>query len=583
METFEDMSLSPSVAAGLRAAGFVRPSPIQRAAIPIARFGADMIAQAKSGTGKTCVFAVAILEAVDPRCTRPQALVVCPTREIAVQSRAVIATLGARIPGLRCGLFIGGLSEGADRKAVCTSHVAVGTPGRVLALAADSGRVVAAVAATETTPSVNEPQGNQVSGPFRTCRLIVLDEADQLLGKSFAPQVAAILSRMPRRRQTLVFSATFTDAALKLARCWMRDPQVLRLSQDEPSLEGVSQFSLCVASSDGAGAAFPPHRIFANKVRAVVRLLGSLDFHQAVLFSNDKDRAEEVAEILEDNGWPAVSIAGGQSQSTRLRAMDALRDFRVRVLVSTDLTSRGIDVERISLVVNVDLPRDPATYIHRVGRTGRFGTRGVAISIVARGAQERALERIQMACRTRIERLASPEDGAAIPTHLMIMSPGGTEACRAADLAAKRKTASGSRTDELLQQIEAGTTAREKQRRGMQRQPQTSSSTMPAPTRPEKRIDPADGNSYSFKEFIDYYGAALARDKWARASKGHHEASGTRSRRGSPRWRQVPRLQVPTRLRAQTRGVLTAELWRTALQSAAMFLRHQDTRHHHPD
>ncbi|GAB5372456.1 hypothetical protein AAMO2058_001667000 [Amorphochlora amoebiformis] len=350
---FTQMSLKPAISKGLAAAGFHKPSPIQLKAIPYGRFGLDLIAQAKSGTGKTCVFAVIILESLEIKSKWPQSMVVAPTREIAVQIRDVIVTIGQYMEGLSCNFFIGGLPVDTDKKRLRSTQVVVGTPGRLVSLV----RMKATVEC------------------FHHVRIVALDEADQLLAVEFESQVTQLVSSLPERKQ---------------AKGLMKSPHIVRISKDEPSLEGVTQYKKVLPSrSLNTGEKFLPHVLFSNKVRCVVDLFDNLQFHQAVLFSNHKNQAEEVVEILGDAGWPAVCIAGGQDQRSRLSAIEALRAFRVRV-------------------INLDLPKNPAVYLHRVGRTGRFGTKGVAVTIVTAGAEEERLRSLESMYSTNIHPL--PQD-----------------------------------------------------------------------------------------------------------------------------------------------------------------------------
>jgi superfamily II DNA/RNA helicase len=354
---FSQLLLSPPVTRGLLAAGFVKPSPVQLRAIPLGRLGTDLIVQAKSGTGKTCVFSVIVLEHVVVANAVAQALILAPTREIAVQINEVLNTVGQFVEGLKSFAFVGGLPLKQDRAKARDCHVLVGTPGRIKDLLHSQALRAA------------------------TLRCVVLDEADQLFQSTFDSQVSWVLNQLPARRQTMMFSATYTAAVLASARKHMREPQFLMLSADSPSLIGVKQYHRVVEGSQSA------YHLFQAKLQVLLGILAEVPFHQCVVFFNNRGKASELVEALNDASWEAVCIDGDMPQAERQAAMSLLRDFKVRVLVSTDLTSRGVDVSRISLVINFDLPQHPATYLHRVGRTGRFGTLGVAISLVAKGEE----------------------------------------------------------------------------------------------------------------------------------------------------------------------------------------------------
>jgi ATP-dependent RNA helicase DDX20 len=288
-----------------------------------------------------------------------QALILAPTREIAVQINEVLNTVGQFVEGLKSFAFVGGLPLKQDKANAKGCHVLVGTPGRIKDLLYSQALRAA------------------------TLRCIVLDEADQLFQSTFDAQVSWVLNQLPARRQTMMFSATYTAAVLASARKHMREPQFLMLSADSPSLIGVKQYHHLV-KLEGAQSAY---HLFEAKLAILLGILAEVPFHQCVVFFNNRGKASELVEALNDASWEAVCIDGDMAQAERQAAMSLLRDFKVRVLVSTDLTSRGVDVSRISLVINFDLPQHPATYLHRVGRTGRFGTLGVAISLVAKGEE----------------------------------------------------------------------------------------------------------------------------------------------------------------------------------------------------
>lgn len=356
---FADMMLSEPIFRGLQAAGFERPSPIQLKAIPVGRFGSDLIAQAKSGTGKTCVFAVIALESVTLARKAPQVLVLAPTREIAHQIRDVISTIGAFCPDLKCEPFIGGTSLTLDQDKVRDCHVVVGSPGRIVGLIADGFLDTARV------------------------KMLILDEADKLLQGAFVEQVSFIQASLPERKQVLAFSATYTRTQRETLSKWMRDPNFVLISTDEVSLEGVTQYYQEVSADPGdmSATSHPAFAAYVQKLQSLIQILGSVPFHQCLVFMNNRSRAQELVSVLAQHGYPAAAISGDMPQQQRNAAMAGLRNLQLRVLVSTDLTARGVDVENVNVVINMDLPADAETYIHRVGRTGRFGTRGLSITL----------------------------------------------------------------------------------------------------------------------------------------------------------------------------------------------------------
>eukprot|EP00698_Gefionella_okellyi_P024734 TRINITY_DN8810_c0_g1_i1.p1 TRINITY_DN8810_c0_g1~~TRINITY_DN8810_c0_g1_i1.p1 ORF type:complete len:622 (-),score=161.82 TRINITY_DN8810_c0_g1_i1:2039-3631(-) len=273
-----------------------------------------------------------------------------PTREVAVQSRDVIRTIGKYVSGLQCHHFIGGLPQATDVANMRKCHIVVGTPGRVKAL------IEAGVLNTDGI------------------KLFVLDEADSLMTPSFRNDITWIAEQLPRRKQVLAFSATFPPQTVRLLESFMQTPQRVHLVSETAALLGVKQYYVALP-------ACPQYQVFVEKRKCVIDILSRVSFHQALIFSNQQDRAQTLAAELCDAGWPAVFISGKQQQEQRLQAMTALRAFDLRVLVSTDLTARGVDVDRVNLVINLDLPADAETYLHRVGRGGRFGGRAVAVTV----------------------------------------------------------------------------------------------------------------------------------------------------------------------------------------------------------
>ena len=349
-DTFENMNLSSELLIDLNRASFISPSPIQKSAIPIGLLGLDIIAQAKSGTGKTLVFTIILLQHIKHQLDAIQALILAPTREIAIQINSFINTLN-RNNIIRSNVFIGSIKINVDKKNVKKCHIAVGTPGRIKALISSKILIV------------------------KYIHILVLDEADQLLDDNFLDQTKYIMKALPKRRQNMFFSATFTDDALNMIHTLCKQPIFINESYDEkPSLLGVKQFVGYINGKHYSD-------IFENKVNTIINILSTLEFHQCIIFSNQRENADELSNILRLQGWPSVCIGGERSQKERNHAMHQIRNFMVRIIISTDLIARGVDVEKITLVINFDLPLSFNTYLHRVGRTGRFGTLGVAITL----------------------------------------------------------------------------------------------------------------------------------------------------------------------------------------------------------
>ncbi|KAG7393533.1 hypothetical protein PHYPSEUDO_007370 [Phytophthora pseudosyringae] len=407
--TFSDLPLHGDVGRALTAMRFLRPSPIQLHALPVALFGNDVIGQAKSGTGKTAVFGVTAIEhairnveqrgqmAEELAVGDPLALILAPTREIAVQIETVLRQLAQFRPDIVIRTCIGGLPVAQDQMHLAAGcHIVVGTPGRVKALV------------------------DQCSLPCSAIRLLVLDEVDKLMARDF-------------EKDTLAFSATFTPDQLIAVVQLMRAPQIVRVrGPDDVTTEFISsaedlenwkkreqsnvpelwlrhvrQF-FCVVGSPPLGLTAGDDVLnMKAKVVKLAALLSEIVFVQCMVFCNDKFRAEALATALAAQGWPAVCITGSQTQATRLEVMEGFRASRSRVLVSTDLTARGIDVDKVNFVVNLDLPRDPATYLHRVGRTGRFGGKGLAVTLLPRN-EVQGVHLLARVFKMEINELPSP-------------------------------------------------------------------------------------------------------------------------------------------------------------------------------
>lgn len=382
---FSSLLLSRPVLDGLEAAGFTKPSPIQSKAIPLGRCGLDLIVQAKSGTGKTCVFSTVALDSLILENTATQILVLAPTREIAVQIHSVIISIGSRIEGLECHVFIGGTPLPQDKVRLKKCHIAVGSPGRIKQLI-EIGFL--------NTSSI---------------RLFILDEADKLLEEgSFQEQINWIYSSLPANKQMLAVSATYPESLAKALTKYMREPTFVRLNVTDPSLIGLKQYYKVVNSHP------LPHKIFEEKVQHLQELFSRVPFNQALVFSNLHSRAQHLSDVLTAKGFPAVCISGSMNQNQRLDAMAKLKQFHCRVLISTDLTSRGIDAEKVNLVINLDVPHDWETYMHRIGRAGRFGTYGLSVSYCCRGEEENLMMAIAQKCSLRLLPLPEP-----IPEGLM--------------------------------------------------------------------------------------------------------------------------------------------------------------------
>ncbi|CAO3656342.1 unnamed protein product [Mucor fragilis] len=365
---FDSLLQNKQLLQGLKQSGYEQPSPVQLKAIPMGRLGVDMIAQAKSGTGKTVVFGVITLEAINTAINQPQAMIVAPTREIAIQIRDVVRNLGRFMPSLQCHAFIGGIAMQTDIQHANHSHIIVGTPGRLMALL----------------------ESKKLSTTH--LKLVVLDEADKLMSETFYPQIDYIFSKMKSTVfQVVAFSATFTDELLKLVSKFLKDPQTVCLTDGVPTLNEVQQYYINTSTSDDESNL----QRYKHKFQAVEKILGQVPFYQGMIFVNSLPRSIELSRWLNEMGWKSGHIHAGIAQDKRLSVMEDLRDFKLRILVCSDLIARGIDVDRVNLVINLDLPWEVETYLHRVGRTGRYGTSGIAINLIGGTEDEEFLQKLR--------------------------------------------------------------------------------------------------------------------------------------------------------------------------------------------
>ncbi|MBW1688207.1 MAG: DEAD/DEAH box helicase [Deltaproteobacteria bacterium] len=371
---FETLDLDPELIAVLQTLGYTEPTPIQREAIPHALEARDVLACAQTGTGKTAAFALPILDELlriepDGRRRPIRALVLAPTRELAAQ---IAESFRSYTPGgrIRCEVVFGGVGKRPQVTALRRGvDVLVATPGRLLDLMGDG-----------------EVDLSQVE-------MFVLDEADRMLDMGFIPDVRRITKALPRKRQMLLFSATQPREIRELASRLLYEPVEVAVDPVSSIVEPISQSVYFV---DGP-----------RKLGLLLTLLASDQIARALVFTRTKRRADRLARSLSREGVEAAAIHGDKSQSTRVRTLDAFKRGRTRVLVATDVAARGIHVEDIDTVINFDIPNEPETYVHRVGRTGRLGASGTALSLC--GADEREqLAAIERLTRRKIPKLETP-------------------------------------------------------------------------------------------------------------------------------------------------------------------------------
>ena len=343
--SFSQLDLPQPLTDALTDLGFDTPTDIQRAAIPVLLDGRDVVGIAQTGTGKTAAFALPILARLNHAQTRPQALILAPTRELALQCSRAFTEFASHLEDFRVASVYGGASYSVQIRALRTGvHVVVGTPGRVIDLM--------------------ERGVLDLSG----IRTVVLDEADEMLSMGFAEDVDQILAATPPagERITALFSATMPESIQRIARTHLVDPVDVSVSVESTTVDTVDQTFAVVP--------------FKHKLAALARVLGVADEDAAIVFVRTRADAELVALDLTQRGFNAAAISGDVSQKERELIVSRLRDGALDILVATDVAARGLDVDRVGLVVNFDVPREPAAYVHRIGRTGRAGRRGRSVT-----------------------------------------------------------------------------------------------------------------------------------------------------------------------------------------------------------
>ena len=366
---FSDLNLSPTLLQAIDEQGYSNPSPIQEKAIPPVLAGKDVMAAAQTGTGKTAGFTLPILQnlSTGPRAkpNQARALIITPTRELAAQIGESVSTYGRHLP-LRSTVVFGGVKINPQmmrlRKGV---DILVATPGRLLDL------------------------HNQNAVHFDQLEVLVLDEADRMLDMGFIHDIRKILALLPKQRQNLMFSATFSDDIRKLARTIVHDPVEISVSPQNTTVETVKHW-ICPVDKK-------------QKPALLCKLIKDNDWQQVLVFSRTKHGANRLTRQLEDRGIKAAAIHGNKSQAARTRALSNFKQGDLRVLVATDIAARGIDINQLPQVVNFDLPNVPEDYVHRIGRTGRAGKDGQAVSLVS-ADEIKQLTDIERLIKTVLER-----------------------------------------------------------------------------------------------------------------------------------------------------------------------------------
>lgn len=369
VESFDNMGLKEELLRGIYSYGFEKPSMIQQKAIVPLISGRDIIGQAQSGTGKTATFSVGVLQRIDTTVNECQALILAPTRELALQSQRVVAHLGDYL-NVKCHGCVGGTSVEQDVQILQEGvHVVVGTPGRVWDMIQ-----------------------RKALNPEKI-KIFILDEADEMLSSEFKDQIHEIFKFLPEDVQVGLFSATMDKETLEITRQFMNNPIRILVQAEELTLEGIRQFFINVEKEEW-------------KLDTLCDLYDTLSITQAVIFCNTKRKVRYLTEKMRERDFTVSATHSEVSQSEREAILREFRSGSSRVLIATDLMARGIDVHKVSVVINYDLPKDFDKYIHRIGRSGRFGRKGVAINFVTEN-DGNTLREIEKYYNTQIDEMPS--------------------------------------------------------------------------------------------------------------------------------------------------------------------------------
>ena len=367
---FNELNLSEGMQKALDAMGFEEATPIQSKAIPPVMEGLDIIGQAQTGTGKTCAFGIPMVEMIDPRSTAVQGLILCPTRELAIQVSEGIKNLCRYKKGIKTLPIYGG--QPIDRQIMALKNkpqIIIGTPGRVM----DHMR--------------------RHTLKFKELKMIVLDEADEMLNMGFREDIDTILKEIPEDRQTLLFSATMSPEILDITKLYQKEPVLIKTVHKEITMPLTEQYYLEVRES--------------SKLELLCRMIDAKNIKLGIVFCNTKRKVDEVTTALQTRGFSAESLHGDMKQTERDRVMNKFRKGLVEILIATDVAARGIDVNNVEAVFNYDIPSDEEYYVHRIGRTGRAGKKGISYSFIF-GRDIYKLKDIQRYTKTEILPMKPP-------------------------------------------------------------------------------------------------------------------------------------------------------------------------------
>jgi len=409
--TFQDLGLSSSLIESISRMGFEEPSPIQAQTIPLALQKKDVIGQAQTGTGKTAAFGIPLIEKIDVKNNNIQAVVVAPTRELAIQVSEELYKIGYHKRSRVLSIYGGQDINRQIRSLKKNPHIIVGTPGRLL------------------------DHINRKTVRLNNVHTLVLDEADEMLNMGFIEDIEAILSNVPKERQTLLFSATMPDPIRRIAEKFMTEPELVKVKAKEMTVPNITQYYLEAQER--------------KKFDILTRLLDIQSPELAIVFGRTKRRVDELSEALTLRGYTAEGIHGDLTQAKRMSTLRKFKEGAIEVLVATDVAARGLDISGVTHVYNFDVPQDPESYVHRIGRTGRAGKTGMAMTFVTPRELD-IVKNIERTTKRKMERMKPPTLDEAIESQQQMSVEKIRSIIESENLSFYKRTA-----EELLEEFDA--------------------------------------------------------------------------------------------------------------------------------
>lgn len=375
INSWDDLDIKPQLLRGIYAYGFEKPSPIQKKSIKPILEGKDVIAQAQSGTGKTACFTISSLEIIDIDSYSPQVIIMSPTRELSCQIKTVLDSIGNNIKNMKTQLLVGGTSTDNDIKQLKETppHIIVGCPGRI------------------------HDMLRRKHIRLDTIKFVVLDEADEMLSSGFKEQIYNIFQYLSKDIQIALFSATMPPTLYQLTEKFMRNPVKIIVKAEQLTLEGIKQYFVNLEDDN-------------MKYETLKDLFSTFSVAQCIIYCNSVRRVSDLYEAMSSDGYPVCQIHSNLDKAERQRNYDQFRSGNFRVLISSNVTARGIDIQQVSTVINFDIPKCSSTYLHRIGRSGRWGRKGVAINFITR-RDYKHLKEIESFYQTEISELPNDYKG----------------------------------------------------------------------------------------------------------------------------------------------------------------------------